>query len=71
MHYHDLFNLTFKPELKDNTLITGWYEFYHDGGLIQGNLKKIGDSFVTIETMFVGTLRLDTLKFIASNPVKL
>ncbi len=70
MHYHDLFNLTFKPELKDAPIQTGYYEFYHEGGLFTGNVIRVGEK-VVVKTLTIGIVEIDTLKFIASNPVKL
>lgn len=68
--YHEIFSLSLKADPRPETLHTGYYEFFHDGGFIRGNLVRIGET-VTIKTPFNGIIEMNTLKFIDSNPVKL
>lgn len=54
----------------DDKLHTGWYQFHYRGGLITGNIVRIGET-VVVKTLTIGTIEINTLKFIDSNPVKL
>lgn len=72
--YHDLlnqphqFNTVNIPTVSD--LHTGWYQFHYKGGLITGNVVRIGDT-VDIKTMTLGYVTMPTLEFINSDFKKL
>jgi hypothetical protein len=71
MAYHELFNMTFKPELKDDKFRTGWYEFYHKGAIIRGNVYAVGDEKVFVDSPMMGKFQVNMLEFVSNNPVKL
>ena len=71
--YHDLLN-TRQPKQRSQNfdLHTGFYTFYHDGGIVTGNVKRIGTDTVTVELPVMGkTVQIGTLSFLNSNPTKL
>lgn len=71
--YHDILSNTNPKQRSQNFhLHTGFYTFYHDGGIVTGNVKRIGTETVTVDIPLMGkTIQIGTLIFLNSNPTKL
>ena len=68
--YHENFQNAAKVKKSTNDIHTGYYSFHYAGGLITGNVIRIGETTV-IKTLTIGTIEMNTLSFIDSNPQKL
>lgn len=69
--YHDLMTSQNKAAKPDFKLHTGFYQFYHKGGLLTGNVLRIGADTVTVKTMTIGIIEIKTLDFLNSDFRKL
>jgi len=70
--YHDLLNTQPKQRNQNFDLHTGFYTFFFDGGIVTGNVKRIGTDTVTVDIPVMGkTVNINTLSFLNSNPTKL
>jgi len=71
MHYHELFSNADAPKLNPDFVVrTGYYSFYHNGSILTGNVFRVGET-VSISTLTMGIVEINTLKFISDNPQKL
>lgn len=70
--YHEHFVNTYKASEKPiHDLHTGYYSFYYEGGIVTGNLKRIGADTVTIDSPMMGKIEMKTLDFLNSDFKKL
>lgn len=70
--YHESIFSTKKPIPAPNVeLHTGLYQFHYGGGLLTGNVIRIGESSVTIKTLTIGIIEMPKAEFINSNFVKI
>ena len=65
--YHETF-LTQPPKNKVPApeIHTGYYRFFFKGGIITGNLKRIGAETVTIDCPLMGKIEMRTIEFLDS-----
>ena len=56
---------------KTNELHTDtFYRFFYAGGLVTGKVVRVGEK-VSISTLTLGMVEIDTLEFLSNNPQKL
>jgi hypothetical protein len=64
--YHELLSMTSKTKINTPDLHTGYYSFFLKGGIVTGNLKRIGADTVTIDSPIMGKIEMKTLEFLDS-----
>lgn len=69
--YHESIFSTQKPSTSKADPHTGLYQFHYGGGLLTGNVIRIGESSVTIKTLTIGTIEMPKAEFMNANPVKI
>lgn len=70
--YHEHFlNQSRQSDKRTSDLHTGYYSFFFKGGIVTGNLKRIGADTVSIDSPMMGKIEMKTLDFLNSDFKKL
>ena len=70
--YHEHFlNQSRQSDKRPSDLHTGYYSFHFNGGIVTGNLKRIGADTVSIDSPMMGKIEMKMSDFLKSDFKKL